>query len=175
VRLVLAALGDPVAEQFLFVVAECLAGIGRRHHVVLVAGGDAGNQLALARGAGYHRRIIAEISQRALEGVQAQIGLAMAGIRPVALETFVRENRANVAIEPNLTGTRHAGGDGEGQCREKSMEPSASRVVHSRDGDSAKKSETCHTCAWLSVGMAFAQKMPVFCSRKRHRQTCPAV
>ena len=23
----------------------------------------------------------------------------------------------------------------------------------------------CHTCAWLSVGMAFAEKMPVFCNQ----------
>jgi hypothetical protein len=99
----------------------------------------------------------------------------MVGIRPVALETFVGKNRADVAIEPNLTGIRHACGKGESQCREKSMEPSASCVVHSRVGDSAKKSETCHTCAWPSVGMAFAREMPVFCSRKRHRQTCPAV
>jgi len=115
VRLVLGTLDDPVVQQFFFVVAELLASVRRRHQVVLVIGCDAGEQFTPARGAGHDRRVAVEISQRAFAGVEAQIGLAVAGIRPVAGEAFVGKNRADIAVELNLTGSRHACGQGDDQ------------------------------------------------------------
>ena len=51
VRLILGSLGDPVVQLFFFVSAELLAGVRRRHQVVLVVSCDAGEQFAPARGA----------------------------------------------------------------------------------------------------------------------------
>ena len=115
VRLILPALGNPVTQQLLFVSAELLAGVRRRHQVVLVVSCDAGEQFAPARGTGRHRRVAVEISQCAFAGVQSEIGLAVAGIRPVAGKAFVSKNRADIAIELNLTGVRHACGQGDDQ------------------------------------------------------------
>ena len=146
-RLVFGALGDPVAQQFFILVGQWLAGFRRRHQVVLVAGGDAGEQLAPGRFAGNHRRVAVEIGHYSFACVEPETGLAMIGIRPVAGEAVVGEDRADIAVKLNLTGFRQPGGEDDRKQQEKLGLFLGNHAEHSRAGDRAKKSGRCHTSA----------------------------
>ena len=65
---------------------ELLAGLGRRHSLVGVLGGDALNELALFGFAGHDGEVAAEIGERTVLGVEPQMRLALLRVRAVALE-----------------------------------------------------------------------------------------
>ena len=60
--------------------------------------GCVANERALGRGAG----LDSALRDRRLAVVQAQVGETRVLIRPVALVAVLRENRPNIAVEPNL-------------------------------------------------------------------------
>ena len=76
----------------------------RRHHLLGIVGEDALDHLTGVGLAGGDRRVTTEIPQRALAGVEAQLGLAILFVRPVADEAVVGEKRADVLIEPDAVG-----------------------------------------------------------------------
>ena len=93
---------DPFPQRFDLLRRERFARIGRRHADVRVVASDPGDQLALVRLArgdhGFRAPQVACIRP----DIKPQLGLPLTGIRPVALETIVRQNRPYVAREIEL-------------------------------------------------------------------------
>ena len=67
--------------------------------IILIAGGDAADELALPRLAGYNGKMVVDLRLRAGFDIEAQVRLAPGLVRSVALVTGVRENGPDVAIE----------------------------------------------------------------------------
>ena len=99
VQIVLRPLSDPLLQQRLLPIVQLLAGVRRRHQVVLVFGENAGHEFALRRLARHHGGIIAKVSQCPLTSVEAQIGLSMLSVRPVAGETIITQQGPNIPSE----------------------------------------------------------------------------
>ncbi len=110
------AMGDPLAKQGDLLGLELLAGLDRRHHVVLVGMGDAADQFALGGLAGDDGE---SAGLGGLEGVglevEAELGLALALVRAVAGEAVLGKDGADVAVEINRAGRGgRRGGGGKG-------------------------------------------------------------
>ena len=108
---------DPPRQQRHLLGRELLVLLGRRHHVVLVRGGDAPHQLAAVGIAGDDRHLARlRLAEGRLPLIEPQPGLALRRIRPVAGEAVVGENRPHlprkVDLPARLDGER---GDGEEQ------------------------------------------------------------
>ena len=110
-RLILRAFVDPLLQDGDFgwsQIAELR--LGRWHVIVGIGGEDALDHLA-------HLRLAGQKGFRLDGGVahiQAQVGLALFGIRPVAEEALVREDGTYIAIELHLRGCcRQQGGEGD--------------------------------------------------------------
>ena len=99
VVLPLGTLLNPAPDQLLLAVGESTAGVGRRHDVIRVVGGDAAVNLALAWLAVDERAHAVFVTKCIGLGIEPQLGLALVGVRPVALVTVVGEDRADVAVE----------------------------------------------------------------------------
>ena len=94
--------------------SEVAVGIGGRHLLLGVGGEESLDQLAgggIARDDGFF-----------LEGggalVEAQFGLSLVGVLPVAVEAIFRENRADVAIVVPLRGPGGGAGSEEEEGKE---------------------------------------------------------
>ena len=102
---------DPALEQFDLLRLERLVLLGRRHHVVRVRGGETADHLALLRRARHHRDLARlRLPQRGLLEIEAQVGLELGRIRPVAGVAVLREDGSDVAVEINLGRRRSRGG-----------------------------------------------------------------
>ena len=101
VQVVLRSLGDPLLQQRLLPFVQLLAGVRRRHQVVLVVREDAGHKFAVRRFARHDGGVIAKIGQRPLACVETKIGLALLGVRPVTGETVVAQQRPDIPGEIN--------------------------------------------------------------------------
>src|SRR5438034_10577497 len=95
-RAVLRPLFDPPLEDVDLSGTERLdAGVGRRHPLRLVVGGDPCDQFALARCAGDDRAL----GDGTLADVETELRFPLARVGPVAAEAVVRQDRPDVAAE----------------------------------------------------------------------------
>ena len=92
---------DPSLEQFDLFCGQGFAGIGRRHEILGILRGDAGDDLTLSGITGHDRVVSSQIGPGPLWGVETQFGLAVILIGAVAVEAVVGQNRADVPIELN--------------------------------------------------------------------------
>ena len=111
--LVLCALFNPEAERFLLVCGQLFVGGRRRHHLGGVGREDARPDFALRERAGGDGRAAVEGAGGVLGSIEAEVGLAGLGVKPVTGETGLREDRSDVAIELD-----DAIGGGSGQRRD---------------------------------------------------------
>ncbi len=87
-------------------------GVGRRHHFLFVGASDAEEGVAVGALAGHDGRSAVALAIRAVLGVEAEFAFAAGLVGAVAVETFVRENRAHLTREVDGLGRR-----GGGRCR----------------------------------------------------------
>ena len=103
VALITCPLGDPAAEQLGLGGGDRGALRGRgRHHLRRLVGGDPSQQFTLLRSARRNDPVATTILCRPLERVEAQSGLAILLVRPVAGEAPIREDGSDVTIEADL-------------------------------------------------------------------------
>ena len=96
---------DPFPQQRRVAFRQAwLLRFGRRHHFVGIVGEDALDQFAGVRLARRDGGVAAQIGQRTLAGVEAQLGLAILVVRAVADEAVVGKDGADVIIEANARG-----------------------------------------------------------------------
>jgi len=108
--------GDPAAKQFLFLGLELAGGPRRRHHLVLVRADDPVEEFALLRLTRHHDRYALADPVQSVPLVEAQLGLARRGVGPVAMETGVREDGADLPVEVDrLRGDGGRGGAEQGE------------------------------------------------------------
>ena len=98
VQLVFRPFLDPSRQELLLLRVELLVRLRRRHQFVRVGRVDPRHERAFRWLAGHDRTGRYGI----ITVVQPQIGLPMAGIRPVAIKAVVGKNRPDVAVERNL-------------------------------------------------------------------------
>ena len=103
------ALGDPVADQADFALAQRYAGVDGGHAQRLVLRGDAPHHLALAGIAGHDGEVAAQICLGAGLVIESQLALAIALVGAVAGIALVGENRPDVAIEFHRSGDTRPG------------------------------------------------------------------
>ena len=101
---------------------ELPVAIGRRHDLVRIILQNAVDDLTFIRITGDDGVHL----QSTLAGIQSQLGLTLVLVRPVAEEAVLRENRANVAIELQLTGEHRR--DPEKQCEIVDFEKDGLRI-----------------------------------------------
>ena len=102
VTLILGALGNPLFEHLdLRLGGARLFALGRRHHLVFVVRKHPLDQRALIGFSGKHGFVAPEVARCPFKCVQAQIGLPLFFVRPVALKTGVREDRSDFFVEPD--------------------------------------------------------------------------
>jgi len=120
VRLPRRALFDPAAHERDLVGQELLMGFRRRHDLILILGEHAleeGALVGLALDDGRRFFLAALVGARREEarfGVEAEAGLAGAGVRSVAVEAVVGEQGSDVAVELHVVRREGCGKD-EGQ------------------------------------------------------------
>ena len=90
----------------------------RGHSFLGIIGGNAKEQLAFRRVARSNRSITPEISQGAFLDVQTQLGLALFGIRTMAVKTIVGQDWSNISVKRNLICVGEAKSDGEGHRKQ---------------------------------------------------------
>ena len=100
--LILRALLDPLAERSDLFRLELLARIRRRHVLFRVGGVDAPPEVAGLEVAGLdgHRSVFVRRGHTLWE-VEPQVGLALRGVKPMAIQAVVSEDRPDVAVESN--------------------------------------------------------------------------
>ena len=127
-RLVVGALCDPTFQQGLLRIRQRQMRLGRRHHVVFVVRVDPPDHLALAGIARFDDRpSVVDFLERAFPSVEAELGLPLRGVRSVAAEAPVRQQRADLEAEVDaidrggrgLTGVCGRGQAGERGTRER--------------------------------------------------------
>ena len=96
---VFGALRDPAPDQFLLGFAECLVGGGGRHEVIGILGEEPFDDCALVGLAGDDGKLpgLGRL-QRLVAPVETEVGFARGGVRTVAVEAVLREERTDVAI-----------------------------------------------------------------------------
>ena len=99
VLLVLRALFNPEAERFFLVCGQLFVGVRGRHHLGGVGRDDARPDLALRERAGGDGRTAVEGAGGVLGSIEAEVGLAGLGVKPVTGETGLREDGPDIAIE----------------------------------------------------------------------------
>ena len=96
-------LGHPAFEKFLLLRLQPFQLLRRRHHIVLVVGKNALQQLALRHIPRHHRaRPRLRLAKSRLLQIQPQLPLASPRIRPVAIKARLRKNRPDIAGKINL-------------------------------------------------------------------------
>ncbi len=142
VRLVVRAFDDPALQQRLLGLRQRQVRLGRRHHVVFEVRVDPADELAPRRIARLDDRpAVADVLERAFARVEAELGLPLGGVRAVAAETSVGQQRPDLEAEVDarnrrfrrarrpqraagLAADRHAGETGE---RAKQAKPAKER------------------------------------------------
>ena len=110
VRLPLSALEDPPLHDLLLCRSEIFVGLGRWHDLVGIGGDQALPEGALAEVTGHHgRSALGGGGEETLPGVEAQAGLAGAGIRAVAVEARIGQDRPDVVVEAHRLGGSGSG------------------------------------------------------------------
>ena len=100
-------LGHPAFEKFLLLRLQPFQLLRRRHHIVLVVGKNALQQLALRHIPRHHRaRPRLRLAKSRLLQIQPQLPLASPRIRPMTIKTRLRKNRPDLARKINLRGDR---------------------------------------------------------------------
>ena len=148
-RLILRALGDPLAQRRDLRRRErCFLGLGRRHQIFgVVRRHDAEQQFALV---GFARDDRGQSGlaarQRARAVIEAQTALARPFVLTVTRETTVGENRADVAVELNLrNGLLHLRRKWQGECGE-TKEGKTAHESWSFNGEKSAKSIPENRC-----------------------------
>ena len=102
--LVFCAFFDPAFEQgFLFGLQRLLVRFRRRHHFFLIVGDDARPCFTLGEIAGHNRRnTFIVFFESIFWRIQTELRLAVLWVEPVAGETIVRKNRADLLIKIHL-------------------------------------------------------------------------
>ena len=126
---------NPFPQRLDLLGLQRLVRIRGRHLVIEVRGGDAQPEFALREFARHHGRLVLRrLLEKSFLGVEAQTGLAMIRIRPVAGEAVVREDGPHVAIELNLV--RRARGQRRRQKR--------GHASHRHAAESVNAHSCCH-------------------------------
>ncbi len=100
VRLVVRAFDDPTLQQRLLPLRQRQVRFGRRHHVVFKVRVDPADELAPRRIAWLDDRpAVANIFERSFPSVETELGLPLGGVRAVAAETSVGQQRPNLEAE----------------------------------------------------------------------------
>ena len=117
VLLVFRALFDPALQYLHLRGSHVLVGLRRGHHFIFVLGQDTLDDGADLRIAGLDGKGAVDGLEGALGHIQAQISLALLGVKAVAGKAVVAEDRPDVAVEVELR-RRRGGGGQEGGCDE---------------------------------------------------------
>ena len=126
-RLPLSALEDPPLHDLLLCRSEIFVGLGRWHDLVGIGGDQALPEGALAEVTGHHgRSALGGGGEETLPGVEAQAGLAGAGIRAMAVEAGVGEDGPDVVVEAYRFGGA-SGGTKEASGKERGQNPGRGR------------------------------------------------
>ena len=100
VRLVVRAFDDPALQQRLLRLRQRQVRFGRRHHVVFKVRVDPADELAPRRIARLDDRpAVADVLERSFASVEAELGLPLGGVRAVAAETSVGQQRPDLEAE----------------------------------------------------------------------------
>ena len=101
--MVFGTFGDPAFEGFLLRRAQGFVRVLGRHLLVFVVGEDAGDECAFVRLAKNDGEVAGLGGlQGILADMEAEAGFAVSFVGAVTVEAFVREDRADVAIELDL-------------------------------------------------------------------------
>ena len=126
-RLPLGSLEDPPLHDLLLGRGKVFVGLGRRHHLVDIGGDQALPEGALAEVTGHDgRSALGGGGKETLPGVEAQAGLAGAGIRAMAVEAGVGEDGPDVVVEAHRFGGA-SGGTKEASGKERGQNPGRGR------------------------------------------------
>lgn len=107
VLLIFRALGNPLADQLLLVVAEGLVRVRWRHDFIWVSGEDAFHRFRLLRLAGddgVELGVGVQWRDGVGEVMQLQLGLDIMEVGAVAVKAGVRKDRPDVLVELDLVG-----------------------------------------------------------------------
>ena len=122
---------NPPAQRFLLRRGEDLVRLRRRHHFVVVGARDSQPGFRSLRRPRGDRPPVVALRGCAFEGVETQFSLSVGRIEPVTMIAILREDRANVAVETDLRGTRREREDESGsQGRRLQTGSSGSRTDH---------------------------------------------
>ena len=96
---VLRPLENPLLDNFALLGLHHLVGLGGWHNFVWVRIHDAGPHLAGFQVARDQGGITSEVAGSSFLGVKTQVGLTFVGIRPMAKEAVVREDRTDIGVK----------------------------------------------------------------------------
>ncbi len=107
VRLVVRAFDDPALQQRLLRLRQRQVRFGRRHHVVFKVRVDPADELAPRRIARLDDRpAVVDVLERSFASVEAELGLPLGGVRAVAAETSVGQQRPDLEAEVDARNRR---------------------------------------------------------------------
>ena len=92
-------LGDPAFDQLDLFWGNGAIGLGGRHQVVAFVGCQAFDEFAVLRLSWDNCGVAAEIPSGPFTFIEAEFGLAMAGVHPMAVKTVLGEDRTDIPVE----------------------------------------------------------------------------